>query len=163
MDASSDWSDDLGELRGFAMALVDDHHGVTRDALVERLIKQAGFARIALTEVGSCDAKTRIFREFIALYRRYVRKNAFATEALRADAAQDPTLAAVRGLPLEMREPLLLTALSGFTHSEVAQTLDLPLPRLIDRLREARQRLADALDPAAKNSVARAPHLRLVK
>jgi hypothetical protein len=163
MDASSEWSDDLGELRGFAMALVDGHHEVSRDALVERLIKQAGFARIAFAQGDARGAKTRIFREFIALYRRYLRKNAFATDAQRAEAPQDPTLAAVRALPLEMREPLLLTALSGFTHSEVAQTLDLPLPRLVDRLREARQRLADALDPATKNSGARAGHLRLVK
>ena len=163
MHASSDWSDDLGELRGFAMALVNDHHGVTRDALAERLIKQASFARIASTPGDPRDTKTRIFREFIALYRRFVRKDAFAANAQRTEAPQDSMLAAVRALPLEMREPLLLTALSGFTHSEVAQTLDLPLPHLIERLRDARQRLADALDPATKNLGARSRHLRLVK
>ena len=163
MHASSDWSDDLGELRGFAMALVNNHRGVTRDALAERLIKQASFARIASSPGGPRDTKTRIFREFIALYRRFVRKNVFAADAWRAEAQQDSMLVAVGALPLEMREPLLLTALSGFTHSEVAQTLDLPLPRLIDRLREARQRLADSHDTATKNPGACVAHLRLVK
>ena len=163
MHASSDWSDDLGDLRTFAMALVDDHQGAGREALAERLIKQASFARIAYPQ-GARDAKTRVFREFIALHRRYVRKSdAHADDAPRAEVPSDPTVAAVRALPLDLREPLLLTALSGFSHAEVAQTLDLPLPRLIERLRDARERLAEALDPAARARGGRVSNLRLVK
>ena len=164
MHASGDWSDDLGELRAFAMALVDDHQGAGREALAERLIKQACFARIAYPQGGARDAKTRVFREFIALHRRYVRKGESAPEDGRlAEISTDPTIAAMRALPLDLREPLLLTALSGVSHAEVAQTLDLPLPRLIERLRDARERLAEALDPAARARAGRVSYLRLVK
>jgi len=164
MHASTDWSDDLGELRTFAMALVDDRQGAGREALAERLIKQASFARIAHPQGGARDAKTRVFREFIALHRRYVRKgDAYADDAQRAEIASDPTVAAVRSLPLDLREPLLLTALSGFSHADVAQTLDLPLPRLIERLRDARERLADALEPAGRARAGRVSYLRPVK
>ena len=45
--------------------------------------------------------------------------------------------AAVRALPLELREPLLIVVLAGFTHREAASALDMSLVTLIARLTKA--------------------------
>ena len=72
--------------------------------------------------------------------------------------------AAVRALPLELREPLLIVVLAGFTHREAASALDISLATLITRLTKARERVAALIRPhaAAAPRVA-APHLRVVK
>jgi RNA polymerase sigma-70 factor, ECF subfamily len=72
---------------------------------------------------------------------------------------------AVRNLPLELREALLLVVLERLSHLEAAQTLDIPLGALIDRLNRARLLLAAELDrglaaPASQRGVS---HLRVVK
>ena len=41
--------------------------------------------------------------------------------------------AAVHALPLELREPLLIVVLAGFTHREAASALDISLTTLITR------------------------------
>jgi DNA-directed RNA polymerase specialized sigma24 family protein len=72
--------------------------------------------------------------------------------------------AAVRALPLELKEPLLIVVLAGFTHQEAAAALDISLATLIGRLTKARERVAAltrATLPAA--SARAAPHLRVVK
>ena len=72
--------------------------------------------------------------------------------------------AAVRTLPLELREPLLIVVLAGFTHQEAAAALDISLATLIGRLTKARERVATltrAPIPAA--SARAASHLRVVK
>ncbi len=52
-----------------------------------------------------------------------------------SEATRGPNIVnGVRGLPLELREALLLVALARFTHAEAAQALDIPLSRLIERL-----------------------------
>ena len=164
MHASQDWSDDLGELRAFAEALVV---GEDAQALARRLVKQATFARLAWPAGGALSPKARMFKEFIALHRRYVRKAGDSAEERDAFAAGPRPLgaeaAAARRLPLDLREALLLVAVSRFSHAEAALALDLALPRLTERLLMARERLAEALDPARANLMRRAPHLRLVK
>ena len=50
--------------------------------------------------------------------------------------------AAVRMLPLELREALLIVVLAGFTHREAASALDISLATLIARLTKARERVA---------------------
>jgi RNA polymerase sigma-70 factor (ECF subfamily) len=73
----------------------------------------------------------------------------------------------VRSLPLELREALLLVVLAGFTHSEAAAALDLPLAVVVDRLVRARTRLAahmrTARDAAAAAAWPQSAHLRIVK
>ena len=162
MHASQDWSDDLGELQAFAEALVV---GADSGALARRLVKQATFARLAWPSNGAASPRARMFKEFIALHRRHVRKagdpgeDGFAAEP----RALGPEAAAARRLPLDLREALLLVAVSRFPHAEAAQALDLALPQLAERLLAARGQLAEALDPARANLMRRAPHLRLVK
>jgi DNA-directed RNA polymerase specialized sigma24 family protein len=74
--------------------------------------------------------------------------------------------AAVRALPLELREALLIVVLAGFTHQEAASALDISLATLIARLTKARERVA-ALTRSALTAEAAprraAPHLRVVK
>ncbi len=79
----------------------------------------------------------------------------------------------MRGLPLELRECLLLVVLERFSHLEAAHMLDISLASLFDRLSRGRAMLAAALsesrvvsppDRAPGRPQRRsAPHLRLVK
>jgi DNA-directed RNA polymerase specialized sigma24 family protein len=73
----------------------------------------------------------------------------------------------VRDLPLELRETLLLVVLAGFSHTEAAEALDIPLTAVIDRLARARARIGAHMG-AARGTAAQAlrpnaAHLRLVK
>ena len=73
--------------------------------------------------------------------------------------------AAVRMLPLELREALLIIVLARFTHQEAASALDISLATLIARLTKARERVA-ALTHAPLTAAAGSravPHLRVVK
>jgi DNA-directed RNA polymerase specialized sigma24 family protein len=70
---------------------------------------------------------------------------------------------AVRVLPLELREPLLIIVLAGFTHQEAAAALDISLATLIARLTKARERIAALTHPRQAPTVKAAPHLRVVK
>jgi predicted DNA-binding protein (UPF0251 family) len=167
---SQDWSDDLGGLRAFAQALVvedDDAYGAN---LAARLVRQATFARLAWPGGGALSPKARMFHEFVALYRRHVRKaerderERPRTEIRPEQPRQDNVTArGVRRLPLDLREALLLVALSGFAHAEGAQILEISLPQMIERLRDARARLARALAGDNAPAFRRTPHLRLVK
>jgi RNA polymerase sigma-70 factor (ECF subfamily) len=76
--------------------------------------------------------------------------------------------AAVRKLPLELREALLIVVLAGFTHHEAASALDISLAALIVRLTKARERIAALTRaPIAAGTGAAAArtvrHLRIVK
>jgi DNA-directed RNA polymerase specialized sigma24 family protein len=73
--------------------------------------------------------------------------------------------AAVRMLPLELREALLIVVLPRFTHQEAASALDISLATLIARLTKARERVATLIrTPLAAGAEPRAvPHLRVVK
>lgn len=73
--------------------------------------------------------------------------------------------AAVRMLPLELREALLIVVLARFTHGEAASVLDISLATLIARLTKARERVAALTHaPLAAGAGQRAvPHLRVVK
>ncbi|HEX9169722.1 MAG TPA: sigma factor-like helix-turn-helix DNA-binding protein [Roseiarcus sp.] len=76
--------------------------------------------------------------------------------------------AAVRALPLELREALLIVVLASLTHREAASALDISLVTLVARLTKARERIS-ALTRAANAAetvgaaAASAPHLRIVK
>jgi len=70
---------------------------------------------------------------------------------------------AVRTLPLELREPLLIVVLVGFTHREAASALDISLATLITRLTKARERVAALTRPLPAAAPRAAPHLRVVK
>jgi RNA polymerase sigma-70 factor (ECF subfamily) len=122
------------------------------------------------------DARVRAFSQFIRLHRRFVRRLTLAdgeagwdenAEGARgkAPAGGIGVAAAVRMLPLELREALLIVVLAGFSHREAASALDISFTTAIARLTKARERLAALTNsPAAIGAAPRTvPHLRVVK
>jgi hypothetical protein len=185
----SDSFADLSDLRRFGLALtrddrlVLDHAAAT--ALVERLFRQASFEAVD-AGVGSDakghareDGRVRAFAQFVRLYRRHVRRLALDDGDVgwdeSADGARGMALAggigmaaAVRALPLELREALLIVVLARLTHREAASALDISLSTLVARLTKARERISalTRAPTAAKTAGAAAPsvpHLRVVK
>jgi hypothetical protein len=185
----SDSLADLSDLRRFGLALtrddrfVLDHAAAT--ALVERLFRQASFeavdANIGYDARGHAreDGRLRAFGQFVRLYRRHVRRLAFdegeagwdeSAESARGrgTAGGIGMAAAVRGLPLELREALLMVVLASLTHREAAFALDISLATLVARLTKARERISvlTRAPTAAETAGAVAPsvpHLRVVK
>jgi len=177
--SSREWCDDAGALRRFGRALVRDDRFVCDDvsaaALVDKLFRQASLTLIEDRGGDQRSLKARSFGQFVRLYRRHIRKLAADdADSGWGECATPPNrscgsvTAGVRALPLDLREALLLIALAGFSHREAAETLDLPLAAVIDRLGRARARLAAHIG-VAKSSAAETPlwsnaaHLRIVK
>ena len=178
-------TEDIEALRRFGLAVTRDDwlicEAVAAEALVERLSRQAALAANNSEGATPTEKRVRLFQLFIRLYRRHVRLAMFedaAAEAqphfpLRADAGEraSPIELAVRALPLELREALLLVTLERFSHRQAAEALDIKFAMLIDRLARARRMLAQFCEPVAapanliadRPSRRGAPHLRLVK
>jgi hypothetical protein len=176
---------DLSDLRRFGVALARDDRFVvdhaSAAALVDRLFRQASLEAVGSVrsdadgEAGG-DARVRAFGQFVRLHRRHVRRlalddgesgwdeNAQSADG-KASAAGIGMAAAVRMLPLEFREALLIVVLAGFTHQEAASALDISLATLIARLTKARERVAALTRmPLVTEAEARAVrHLRVVK
>ena len=69
------------------------------------------------------------------------------------DGGTDPAMriglmTALSSLSLDHRQPLLLTAVEGFSYREVADILDLPIGTVMSRIARARDQLAQRLDGA---------------
>jgi hypothetical protein len=185
----SDSSADLSDLRRFGLALTRDDRFVldhaAAAALVERLFRQASFEAVDAS-VG-CDAKSharddgrvRGFAQFVRLYRRHIRRLAFddgepgwdeSADGARGRAAAGGIgmAAAVRALPLELREALLIVVLARLTHREAASALDISLSTLVARLTKARERISALTRAPTQTETGGAaapavPHLRVVK
>ena len=176
-----------GMLRRFGMAVVRDDRLVGDEraarALAENLARRALLAARNGEGADLGDRRLRLFSLFVRLYRRHVRGTA-GEEVLDAPppplrwAGAEPrdsashVQRAIRGLPLELREALLLVVLERFTHVEAAQALDISLITLVERLARARAILSANLtqtpvapaDPVRPRRLRRgAPHLRLVE
>ena len=178
MPSSREWCDDAGAMRRFGLALARDDRFVCDDAsaaaLVDKLFRQASLTVIDDVGGGVRSARVHAFGQFIRLYRRHVRGLAaedgdggWAEAPQPAGRANASVTSAVRDLPLELRETLLLVVLAGLSHTEAAEALDIPLTAVIDRLARARARIGAHMN-AARGSAAQAPwpnaaHLRLVK
>jgi predicted DNA-binding protein (UPF0251 family) len=180
----SDSLADLSDLRQFGVALTRDDRLVpdqaSAAALVDRLFRQASLeavgagVRYDADRVTRDDARVRAFRQFVRLHRRHLRRLALddgeaawdenAESAHRKTRTSEiGTAAAVRALPLELREALLIVVLAGFTHQEAASALDISLATLITRLTKARERVAALTRPLPAAAPRTAPHLRVVK
>jgi hypothetical protein len=176
---------DLSDLRRFGVALARDDRFVvdhaSAAALVDRLFRQASLEAVgsvrsdADREAGG-DTRVRAFGQFVRLHRRHVRRLALDdgecgwdenTQSAdgKASAGGIGMAAAVRMLPLELREALLIVVLPRFTHQEAASALDVSLATLIARLTKARERVATLIrTPLAAGAEPRTvPHLRVVK
>jgi hypothetical protein len=166
----SDRPGDLSDLRQFGVALTRDDRLVldqaSAAALVDRLFRQAALEAIGegvrdgADRAARDDARVRAFGQFVRLHRRHVRRLALDDVEFgwdengesangKARAGEIGMAAAVRALPLELREPLLIVILAGFTHREAASALDISLATLIARLTKARERVAVLTRPQA--------------
>ncbi len=184
----SDSLADLSDLRRFGLALTRDDRFVLDHAaavaLVERLFRQASMESVDAAgfdpkREAREDGRVRAFAQFVRLYRRHVRRLALddhesgwdenaAKARGKASAGEMGVTAAVRLLPLELRETLLIVVLANFTHQEAASALDISLATLIARLTKARERVATLTQaPIAAGTAGPAtpavPHLRVVK
>lgn len=180
---------ELSDLRRFGLALArDDRFVVDRaaaNALVDRLLRQAAMGvvdfgtRSKSNEAGQGSARLRAFSQFVRLLRRHIRRLICSESEIgamesaergrgAAPASRVSFVAAVRMLPLELREALLVVVLARFTHQDAAVVLDIPLAVLIDRLTLARDRLAILTEAKTQTGTVYAParaitHLRVVK
>jgi predicted DNA-binding protein (UPF0251 family) len=179
---------DLSELRRFGLALTRDDRFVldhaAAAALVERLFRQASMEAVDAKVRFDANrqargVRVRAFGQFVRLYRRHVRRLAFDDNGPRWDENPESArgrgpadgvgmAAAVRTLPLELREALLIVVLAGFTHKEAATALDISLAAVIGRLTKARERIAalthaQILTGAVAATARTFPHLRVVK
>jgi DNA-directed RNA polymerase specialized sigma24 family protein len=165
-------------MRRLGLALARDDRLICDDssaaALVDKLFRQASLTLIDDARSDARSAKVRAFAQFIRLYRRHVRglaaddaDAAWPGASQPAGRANASAISAVRDLPLELRETLLLVVLAGFSHTEAAEALDIPLTAVIDRLARARERIgahmSAARGTAAQALRSNAAHLRLVK
>lgn len=174
MSSVREWSDDAGALRRFGLALVRDDRFVFDDvaagALIDKLFRQASLTLVDCPDGDRRAARVRAFAQFVRLYRRYARRLAADEDSGWIETpprgrGSGSAAVGVRSLPLELREALLLVVLAGFTHSEAAAALDLPLAVVVDRLAHARARLAAHMR-TTRDAVAawsQSAHLRLVK
>ena len=186
MTPKNEMADRLGAVRRFGLALARADRLVCDErsaaALVDSLSKRAAIADRNGEGPPDGDQRLRLFSLFIRLYRRHVRMAAndegaqdilsYGAGGVDLAANGSPVERALRNLPLELRESLLLVVLERFSHVEAAQALDIPLATLIARLARGRAMLdanlseprtfvaGGLLDPASSCG---APHLRLVK
>ena len=151
-------------------------------ALVDRLFRQASLEAVGGRVPGDADregredVRVRAFGQFVRLHRRYVRRLTLDdgesgwdenAESARGKASPGGVgmAMAVRLLPLDLREALLIVVLARFTHREAASALDIPLASLIARLTKARERVGALTGSAVAAGAASGtvPHLRVVK
>jgi RNA polymerase sigma-70 factor (ECF subfamily) len=140
----------IPRLRRYARALVGDR--AAADDLVQDTVER-GWRKLATWRHGS-DMRAWLFGIMHNLHvdqrrRQVVPTDAFDEEVHEAaiDAQYDKALAvrdlesALRMLPSEQREVLLLVALEEMSYEEVAATLNLPIGTVMSRLSRARQKL----------------------
>jgi len=183
LTAKSGSADRVGSLRRFGLAVVRDNWLVCDERTARRLVESLCNRAVLAARNGewppSRDGRVHLFSQFIRFYRHHARMAALEdgagetishapAGAAEAGGGGSAVARAMRNLPLELRESLLLVALAGFSHVEAAQALDISLAALIDRLARGRAMLAAGLSErvaaSAQHSLRRGgPNLRLVK
>jgi hypothetical protein len=163
-------AEDASALRRFGLALVRDERLVADEQaaarLVDKLIRQSGVVPVAEGPRRERHGRVAVYARFVELYRRHVRRMSLDEEAATTEySARGAGVACgVRALPLELREALLLVGFARFAHAEAAQALDIPLPRLLERLERARCRVAAHMGVDLGATVfSGAAHLRVIK
>ena len=187
MTPKNELAEDIDALRRFGRAVARDNWLIPDErsarALVETFSRQAALAARNGEAAALGAMRLRLFSLFIRFYRRHARMamleegagepalhgHSRAADAREAGSALEQ---AMRSLPLELRESLLLVVLERFSHVEAAQALDISLATLTERLARGRAMLAAALSETTAIAPGRAlqppprrspPHLRLVK
>lgn len=158
----------IPRLRRYARALTGD--GCRADDLVQDTLERA-WGRLSLWRRGS-DIRAWLFTIMHNLYVNEVRSSQTRGYAVELDdealqvsvrATQEDGLAlrdltaALKQLPAEQREVLLLAGLEQMPYKEIANVLNIPAGTVMSRLARGRERLRELMAGQA------APALRLVK
>jgi DNA-directed RNA polymerase specialized sigma24 family protein len=167
----------------FAYAVVRDDRTVRdpwssknlADVLCKRAlmaVQRTSAASRGPASTASTSDTVALFASFVHFHRRHVRQADRDGEEDRGlplrqgEAPPRPIERAIRALPLEQREALLIVVLGGLSHQEAAIALDVPLAVLIGRLGLARRHVErDMRAESARVAVPveRGRHLRLIK
>jgi RNA polymerase sigma factor (sigma-70 family) len=148
----------IPRLRRYARALLGDRTGA--DDLVQDTMER-GWKKLSTWQRGS-DMRAWLFGIMHNLHVDQVRKPSLPTEELDEDTPLPVSHhsvsdglemrdldTALRSLPPEQREILLLVALEEMSYEEVAATLGLPLGTVMSRLSRARQKLRAQMEGRA--------------
>ena len=140
----------IPRLRRYARALVGERAGA--DDLVQDTVER-GCARLASWRGGS-DMRAWLFSIMHNVHIDQIRRPSVSTESLNEETAMPAapgSLAAglemrdmetaLRQLPAEQREILLLVALEEMRYDEVAHTLSIPVGTVMSRLSRTREKL----------------------
>lgn len=168
MDKARQIEELIPRLRRYARALTGDR--ARADDLVQDTLERA-LSRFHLWRAGS-DLRAWLFTIMHNLYINQLRRSALERDfaplesealAVAARATQEDTLAvrdldaALKRLPAEQREVLLLVGLEQMTYEQAARVLEVPLGTVMSRLSRGRERLRALLEGSA------APALKVVK
>jgi len=129
--------------------LADD---LTQEAFLRALTGMDAFA-------GNSSFKTWIYRIAMNLYKDHVRRKAAVGAGFESSSSKQPTpaelaeqsdetkrvRAALDGLPVSLRAPLILVRLEGMRYREAARVLGITLGALRMRVYRAQMALLDAL------------------
>jgi len=141
---------EIPRLRRYARAMLGNR--AAADDLVQDTLERA-WARCALWRAGS-DLRAWLFSIMHNLRVDQLRRPNMPIHSIDEDACEVPTRAtqndrlevqdlesALRRLPDEQREVLLLVALEELSYAEVADTLGIPVGTVMSRLARGRERL----------------------
>ena len=158
---------ELPRLRRYARAMLGDR--AAADDLVQDTLERA-WSRIAQWRAGS-DLRAWLFGIMHNLRVDQLRRASMLTHSLDDDACEVPTRAtqsdrlevidlesALRQLPDDQREVLLLVALEEMSYAEIAAALGIPIGTVMSRLSRGRERLRQIMEgrqPSANLRVVR--------
>lgn len=146
---------ELPRLRRYARAMLGDR--AAADDLVQDTLERA-WSRLSQWRAGS-DLRAWLFGIMHNLRVDQLRRGVVPTQSLDDDACAVPTRAtqtdqlevmdleaALRQLPDEQREVLLLVALEEMTYAEIAALLGIPIGTVMSRLSRGRERLRQIME-----------------
>jgi RNA polymerase sigma-70 factor (ECF subfamily) len=160
----------IPRLRRYARALAGDSHRA--DDLVQDTLERA-LTKFHLWRHGS-DLRAWMFSIMHNVFinqlkaRRELALDDASEAALESAPQSDPLQvrdldAALRRLPAEQREVLLLVGLEQLSYAEAAQALDLPIGTVMSRLSRGRERLRVLMSGANLQDANSASNLKVVK
>lgn len=146
---------ELPRLRRYARAMLGDR--AAADDLVQDTLERA-WSRFAQWRAGS-DLRAWLFGIMHNLRVDQLRRGSLPTLSLDDDACEVPTRptqsdrlevmdleSALRQLPDDQREVLLLVGLEEMTYAEIAAALGIPIGTVMSRLSRGRERLRQIMD-----------------
>lgn len=158
---------EMPRLRRYARAMLGDR--AAADDLVQDTLERA-WSRFAQWRAGS-DLRAWLFGIMHNLRVDQLRRGGLPTCPLDDDTVDVPTRptqsdrlevmdleSALRQLPDEQREVLLLVALEEMSYAEIAAALGIPLGTVMSRLSRGRERLRQVMEGRQQTA-----HLRVVR